>query len=126
MSILTHTVPVHTISDSLKKFHLATVETARAYILENFGRDISLSQLSQHCLVSPFHFSRIFKSIMNIPPHQYLAAVRLNHAKVLLTTTDMSVFDIAFACNFSSTEHFSTAYKKHFKINPAAQRKQMI
>ena len=126
MGILTPSAPVHAITGALKKFHLTTVEKARAYILENFSSPVSLGQLSRHCLVSPFHFSRIFKNIMNVSPYQYLTAVRLNHAKVLLTTTDKSLPDIAFACNFSSTEHFSTAYKKHFKINPSVQRKQLM
>jgi AraC family transcriptional regulator len=123
MNILTHSKPVITIADSLKQFHLGTVENARAYILDNFDRNFSLHQLAQHCLVSPFHFSRIFKSIMNVSPHQYLTEVRLNHAKVLLTTTDQSVTDIAFACGFNSAEHFATAYRRRFATPPSSFRK---
>ena len=123
INILTNSKPVPTIADSLKQFHLGTVESARAYIFENFSNNISLQQLSRHCLVSPFHFSRIFKTIMNISPHQYLAEVRLNHAKVLLSTTDQSVTDVAFACGFNSVEHFATAYRQRFTMNPATYRK---
>ena len=123
INILTNSKPVPAVPDSLKQFHLRTVENARAYIFENFSNNISLQQLAQHCLISPFHFSRIFKTIMNISPHQYLAEVRLNHAKVLLSTTDQSVTDVAFACGFNSVEHFATAYRQRFSINPSAQRK---
>ena len=123
INILTNSKPVPTVADSLKQFHLGTVENARAYIFENFSNNISLQQLSQHCLVSPFHFSRIFKTIMNISPHQYLAEVRLNHAKVLLSTTDQSVTNVAFACGFNSVEHFATAYRPRFTINPSTYRK---
>ena len=123
MNILTRTTNFPVLTDSVKQFHLGTVENARAYILENFTQNISLQQLAGHCLVSPFHFSRIFKSIMNISPHQYLKKVRLNHAKILLTTTGESVTDVAFACGFNSLEHFVTAYRLRFKINPSAQRK---
>jgi transcriptional regulator GlxA family with amidase domain len=101
------------------------VENARAYIFENFAQNISLQQLAKHCLVSPFHFSRIFKTIMNISPHQYLAEVRLNHAKVLLTTTELSIADITYACGFNSPEHFATAYRQRYRINPTTQRKQL-
>ncbi|HET9825208.1 MAG TPA: helix-turn-helix transcriptional regulator [Chitinophagaceae bacterium] len=122
MRILTHTGTVPAIRDSLKRYHLGTVENARAYILDNFSQNISLQQLARHCLVSPFHFSRVFKTIMNTSPHQYLTGVRLNHAKILLATTEQSVTDVAFTCGFNSLEHFVTAYRQRFKINPSAHR----
>jgi len=124
INILTSSDPIPAVADSLKQFHLGTVETARNYIFENFSQNISLQQLAKHCLVSSFHFSRIFKTLMNISPHQYLTEVRLNHAKVLLTTTDQSVSDITYACGFNSPEHFATAYRHRFRINPTAQRKE--
>lgn len=120
--ILTNTKAVPVIADSLKQFHLGTVENARAYILENFTHNISLQQLAKHCLVSPFHFSRIFKTIMNVSPHQYLSEVRLNHAKVLLSTTVQSITDIAFTCGFNSVEHFATAYRYRFHTSPSKFR----
>jgi AraC-like DNA-binding protein len=116
---------VSSIGESLQQFHLGTVENARDYILQHFNEDISLHQLAQHCYVSPFHFSRIFKSVMNESPYQYLAEVRMNHAKILLTTTDEPVTDIAFACGYNSPEHFATAYRRRFKTNPSRYRKEM-
>ena len=120
-----NTQEVLSIAGSLKQFHLGTIENAKEYILQHFNEDISLQQLAQHCYVSPFHFSRIFKSIMNMSPHQYLAEVRLNHAKILLTTTTEPISDIAFACGYNSIEHFATAYRQKFKINPSRYRKEM-
>ena len=122
INILTDTKEIPVIADSLKQFHLTTVENARTYILENFTQNISLQQLAKHCLVSPFHFSRIFKTIMNVSPHQYLAEVRLNHAKVLLSTTNQSITDIAFTCGFNSVEHFATAYRYRFHTSPSKFR----
>ena len=114
------------VSDSLKRFHLVTIENAKEYILEHFSADISLHQLAQHCNVSPFHFSRIFKSIMNVSPHQYLTDIRLNHARILLGTTDQPVTDIAFACGYNSIEHFATAYRRKFNTNPTRYRREVI
>lgn len=126
MEIISGNTPeVASIGDSLKQFHLGTIENAKEYILQHFNEDISLHQLAQHCYVSPFHFSRIFKTVMNVSPHQYLAEVRLNHAKILLTTTNEPVTDIAFACGYNSIEHFATAYRRKFKQNPSRYRKQI-
>jgi AraC-like DNA-binding protein len=124
INILTHSDSLQSLPDNLKQFHLGTVERAREYVLANFSQDISLQQLAKHCLVSPFHFSRIFKTVMNVSPYQYLAEVRLNHARILLTTTAQSVADITYACGFTSPENFATAYKHRFKTNPSAHRKQ--
>ena len=122
MNVLTTSKKIPPIADSLKRFHLGTVEKAKEYIFENFNQNISLQQLAQHCMVSPFHFSRIFKSIMNVAPHQFLCEVRLNHAKILLTTTGQSITDIAFACGFNSVEHFATSYRNKYRIAPSKFR----
>ena len=114
------------ISDKLKQYHLSTIETARDYILSHFKENISLHQLAAHCFVSPFHFSRIFKAIIKASPHQYLSAVRLTHAKVLLTGTNSPVSDIAYECGFNSPEHFVTAFKQYYKIKPSVLREQHV
>lgn len=107
------------------KYHLTTIEAARQYIHEHFSENISLHQLAQHCHTSTFHFSRIFKAVLNMSPHQYLVCIRLQHAKILLTTTVKPVSDIAFECGFNSLEHFVTAYKQQFRINPTQHRRQL-
>ena len=110
------------IPDKLKQHHLGTVEKARDHILLHFKENISLQQLAAHCLVSPFHFSRIFKSMTKVSPHQYLTAVRLTHAKVLLDETNSPVSDLAYECGFNSPEHFVTAFKQFYKMRPSELR----
>ncbi len=109
--------------EKLKQNHLVTVERAREYMMDNFNENISLNELAEHCFVSPFHFSRIFKGVLNISPHQYLLATRLNHARILLTSTEKPVNDIGFESGFNSLEHFVTAYKQQFKLTPSQERK---
>jgi transcriptional regulator GlxA family with amidase domain len=114
---------VASIPASIRQFHLGTIEDARNYMLAHFNEDLSLQQLAQHCHTSPFHFSRIFRSIMNTSPHQYLSELRLNHAKILLTTTNDPVSDIAFACGYNSAEHFTNTFRKKFRVSPGHYRK---
>lgn len=120
------TQKVEPIDNSFKQFHLGTIENAKEYILQHFSENISLHRLAQHCHVSPFHFSRIFKNIMKVSPHQYLAEIRLNHAGVLLSTTNEPVTDIAFSCGYNSIEHFATAYRQRFKVNPSRHRREIV
>lgn len=122
MKSLSNSNTVEPVPANLKKFHLATIEKARNYMLANFDRNIGLQQLAEHCCVSLFHFSRIFKSVMKVTPHQYLSELRLNHAKVLLENTKYPVTQIALQCGYNSVEHFATAYKQRFETTPSETR----
>jgi AraC-like DNA-binding protein len=122
MNTLGNKPKVESLTESLKRHHLFTVEKARDYLFQNFSKDISLQQLADHCCVSLFHFSRIFKSIMNASPHQYLTELRLSNAKLLLQSTQQSVTEIAFQCGFNSLEHFATLFRQRFKTSPTSIR----
>ncbi|WP_119079594.1 helix-turn-helix domain-containing protein [Chitinophaga alhagiae] len=106
----------------LKRNHLGTVEQAKAYILEHFPDDISLTDIAAACCVSPFHFSRIFKTFTGCSPHSFLLSVRLKNAELLLKTTASPVADIAFASGFNSPDHFSAAFAAHAGHSPARYR----
>jgi len=111
--------------ENLRRHHLGTVEKARDYLFRNFDQNISLQELADHCCVSLFHFVRIFKAILNSSPHQYLQELRLQHAHLLLTSSDQQVTGIAFQSGFNSLEHFTTAYRQRFKRTPSQQRKSI-
>lgn len=115
------TVPAP-VKEGLKKHHLKTIEQAKDYLLTRFAGEVSLKELADHCCVSIFHLSRIFKEVLNTSPHRYLMEVRLHHAQVLLHTTDLQVADVAIQSGFNSPEHFSVAYRKGFGVAPSADR----
>ncbi|NUM79596.1 helix-turn-helix transcriptional regulator [bacterium] len=110
------------IGDKLKKHHLVTIERAKEYITNNFSNDISLSAIADYCYVSPFHFSRIFKTFTAHSPYQYLQKVRLKNSEWLLRQTDWSVTDICFASGFNSLEHFITSFKQTYRRSPSRFR----
>lgn len=110
------------INARLKRNHLATIERAKAYITAHFTNDISLTEIADHCHVSPFHFSRIFKTFTLTAPHQFLLSVRLKQAELLLRNTTMPVMDIAFSSGFNSIEHFTSAFSNRYKVPPAQFR----
>jgi AraC family transcriptional regulator len=112
------------INSRLKKNHLITIERAKEYLSLNFTNDVSLMEVAAYCNVSPFHFSRIFKTFTLNSPHQYLLALRLKNAELLLRNSSTPVADIAFASGFSSIEHFTAAFKKKYQSPPAKFRAQ--
>lgn len=109
----------------LKKNHLATIERAKEYMTEHFTEDISLMEIATHCYVSPFHFSRIFKTFTSSSPHQFLQTLRLQHAVMLLRNTSIPVADIAFSSGFNSIEYFTGAFRHRYKCPPSKFRAVM-
>jgi AraC family transcriptional regulator len=122
LRVITDYTPDSRINTRLKKNHLVTIERAKAYITQRFTDDISLKEIADHCYVSPFHFSRIFKIFTSYSPHQFLLNIRLKNAELLLKTTVMPVADIGYSSGFNSIEHFSSAFYQKYKLAPTRLR----
>jgi transcriptional regulator GlxA family with amidase domain len=114
--------PTFGINKRTKKNHLSTIEKAKAYISENFTRNISLTELADHCCVSMLHFSRLFKTLTSFSPHQFLLNIRLKKAELLLKDTSMPVTDVAFSSGFNNIEHFSAAFRNKYNQPPSTYR----
>jgi AraC-like DNA-binding protein len=110
------------IADTLKRYHLTTIEKAKEYISCNYENDISLDDIARNSYVSPYHFSRIFKIFTSYSPYQYLLNFRLKNAEMMIKNTDLPITEICFACGFNNLENFSAAFKKKFLFSPQSFR----
>jgi AraC-like DNA-binding protein len=111
--------PESLILAKLKKNHLTTIERAKEFITEQFSNDISLMDIATYCHVSPFHFSRIFKTFTSSSPHQFLLTIRLKNAELLLRNTSLPVADVAFSSGFNSVQYFTTAFRHKYHCPPS-------
>ena len=97
----------------------SVVEAMRAEIDYPFTLDI-FAEIASY---SPFHFSRIFREIVGVPPGEYLAALRFERAKELVLRTDLSVTDICMEVGFSSLGTFSSRFKHLVGASPVELRR---
>ncbi|MBC7829127.1 MAG: helix-turn-helix transcriptional regulator [Chitinophagaceae bacterium] len=111
--------PDRRIHSKLKRNHLITIERAKEFITQQFSNDISLMDIANYCHVSPFHFSRIFKTFTSCSPHQFLLSIRLKNAELLLRNTSLPVADVAFSSGFNSIQYFTTAFSQKYHCPPA-------
>ncbi|MGQ0647707.1 MAG: helix-turn-helix transcriptional regulator [Gemmatimonadaceae bacterium] len=86
-----------------------------------YGRTLTLGDLAAAAGLSTYHFARAFRSLMGIPPHRYLTAVRLRHAARLLDD-GAGVTYTCFEAGFGSLSHFVTAFRKRFGVLPSDVR----
>ena len=96
------------------------------YIHENYMDKIHLPDVAALCFMSYSTFSRYFKKIFNLSPFDYLMKLRIERAKILLTTTDQSASDIAQICGFFDQSHFSKYFYKFENVTPMKYRKTVL
>jgi AraC-like DNA-binding protein len=93
------------------------VETA-LWIDAHSHQEINLEHAAVQAGVSPFHFLRLFSSVLGVTPHQYLVRSRLRHAARLLADDDRSVTDVAYDVGFGDLSNFVRTFHRAAGIPP--------
>ena len=102
------------------------IETALAYISSNLTSDLRLERLSDEFKFSPVYFHKLFKASTGRTLHQYVEEQRIQRSIELLTSTDMTLTQIAYECGFSSQSYFSYAFKKKTKCTPREYARSVL
>lgn len=106
-------------SASLSKTHLQQITE---YIHEHSDQNLSLLEMAQYVQMSPYYFSHLFKQSTGLSPHQYLISCRIQQAKQMLTTTTLSIAEIAAQAGFVDQSHLARHFKRQFGVPPSQFR----
>ena len=95
-----------------------------AFVEENIANaDIGVGDMAEAAAVSRSGLQRKMKQIMGVTPIDFLKEARIKHACKLLTTTQMNVSEIAFACGYSDPKYFSRCFKASTGKSPTEYRR---
>ena len=83
---------------------------------------LSCLQLAQTVEVSTRQLERLFQQYFSCTPGQYYLRMRLEEARDLLRRTSHSILDVAMACGFVSTSHFTKCYRNRYHCTPKEER----
>jgi AraC family transcriptional regulator len=93
------------------------------YIEQHLAGDLSLAVLARASCFSPFHFHRVFQSIVGETPLNFVKRVRIERAASLLRTSPaVSITQIGLACGFPSPSAFSRTFRERFGMSPRGFR----
>jgi AraC family transcriptional regulator len=92
-------------------------------MLARLSEDISLDELAAEARLSPFHFARMFKQSVGVPPRVYLTRLRMERACELLERTDLPVTEIAQEVGYSSNQVLARIFIKHQRMTPTDYRR---
>jgi AraC family transcriptional regulator len=112
------------VDDSGDRLPASVLRQIHDAIESRLSEPLRVRDLADLARVSEFHFLRAFKRSTGMPPHQYVTGRRIDRAKTLLSTTDLSVAEIAWRVGFSNTSHFNAQFRKHTGATPGAWRDQ--
>ncbi|MBQ8095926.1 MAG: AraC family transcriptional regulator [Prevotella sp.] len=91
--------------------HVDLINRARLRIREELESSLTIQQVAEDLGMSYSNFRKLFKEHTGLSPATYQQDLRLQRAKEMLTTTDMSIKEIAYRLNFESPDYFSSKFK---------------
>lgn len=92
------------------------------YAEENYNTSLSTRDIAQRFFMNSSYFSKLFHEQMGCTFSNYLIRIRIEKAKIMLTQTNMKLYDIAYAVGYSNVQYFSTIFKEKEGITPSKYR----
>lgn len=102
------------------------ITRAKAFIAENYSKDISLDDVSRFVDISPYYFSKLFKEETGENFIEYLTNIRIERAKQLLQSKEVSIKNICVETGYSDPNYFSRIFKKQVGITPTEYRDKIV
>lgn len=88
------------------------------YINDHCTDDIKIDDLADIAGFSKYHFTRLFKEVMNISCYGYLINRRIMNAEKLLINPALSITQVAMKSGFSSLATFNRVFKAKNRCTP--------
>lgn len=89
------------------------------YMSEHYADDVNIKHVADMVGVTDSHFCRLFKEFAGVRPLEYITALRIAKAKMLLANMDdISVYETGIAVGYRSESYFITQFKKSQGITP--------
>lgn len=98
----------------------------KKYIEKSATSALSIDELSAAFAISRSQLIRMFKKEYGITPYAYAMECRLQIAKTLLETSDLSIDEIAAKLCFCDRNHLNKLFIGHYGLSPAAYRKSVF
>jgi AraC family transcriptional regulator len=98
------------------------VERVVAYLYEQYDQPITLADMADVAILSQFHFARTFREVTGVSPGRFLSAIRLQRAKGLLMTTELTVTDISYMVGYNSLGTFTSRFTRSVGVTPIQYR----
>jgi AraC-like DNA-binding protein len=94
------------------------------YMRRNCTQRVTLEDVAEKAHLSPSYFSRVFHAQTGRTFSDYLARLRIDHAKRLLVQSALDMAQIAAQSGFYDQSHFTRTFKNVTGLTPGAYRRR--
>ena len=98
--------------------HIEAVKRMQEYIEENLGGEITMSQLAEVSMYSPWYSYRLFVQHLDMTPAVYIRRLRLSKSALRLRDENVRITDVAYDAGFESVDGYQRAFYREFGRNP--------
>jgi AraC-like DNA-binding protein len=100
------------------------LQPAIAYMEDHLLENPKLAEIAGEVHLAPNYFHRKFTSLFHMTPLAYILGRRLDIARQLLLSTDLTLQQIAHRSGFRNAFYLSRVFKKEYSVSPSNYRKQ--
>jgi len=106
-------------TNSKQNFEIESIKKMLIYIYEHYDEKITISDICKAGNIGKSLCTNLFNLYSNLSPNEFVRQFRINRSIDLLTNTNMSISEIAFAVGFSNSSYFSETFKQFQGISPS-------
>jgi AraC-like DNA-binding protein/mannose-6-phosphate isomerase-like protein (cupin superfamily) len=103
--------------------HREAFYKAISYMESHYHENLNLEDLANIAYMSPSYFSSMLRLIKGKSYIEFLSAIRMQEAMVLLRGSDLNITEIALRVGYNHISHFNRMFKKHTGVTPRDFRK---
>ena len=98
--------------------HIEAVRRMQEYIEENLSSEITMAQLAEVSMYSPWYSYRLFVQHLDMTPAVYIRRLRLSKSALRLRDENVKITDMAYDAGFESVDGYQRAFYREFGRNP--------
>jgi AraC-like DNA-binding protein len=98
---------------------------SRDFLAASYQEQVTLDLAAREACLSSFHFHRLFASAFGETPHDFLTRIRMERAKRLLASGEMSVTEVCMEVGYSSLGSFSQKFRSLAGQTPSGYQREV-
>ncbi|WP_163580338.1 response regulator transcription factor [Gracilibacillus saliphilus] len=107
----------------LSKYNRA-VKGAMDYIDQHYDEELTLKEVAKQVHLNASYLSALFKEELQVTFSEYVTRKRIQEAKKLLLSTDLTIAEIAEKSGYQTSKYFIKLFKQFENMTPNTFRKQ--